>query len=194
MAVGDIYTIQAQWRLTNGDLTAQNQFHFRQTLPVVFDTPEEDLLQAFTTEIEPAYVNVVSGQWGIVNYIIKAQPEDLTVLEAAVPDHSGVLGGDALPPQVSTILSFRSPQPGRRGKGRVFLPPANEASSGVLGAPGSTLQADVTALGTELYDLALNGLYAGWQWSVWSVTNQSGYAVTGWSSRFRFATQRGRTR
>lgn len=194
MAIGDFYTIQAQWRLTNGQLTAQNQFHFKQTVAVVFDTPEEDLVEAFKAEIEPAYKACVSGQWGIVNYVVKEQPSGLTLLEEAVPDHSGLLSGDALPPQVATILSFRSTQPGRRGKGRVYLPPANEASSGTIGTPSTTLNDLVTDLGDELLALESNVLYAGWQWSAWSEANQAGYEVITYTPRFQFATQRGRTR
>jgi len=194
MAIGDVFTIHAQWRLTNGSLTAENQFHFKQLDDLIFDTPGEDLVEAFKNEVEPSYIQCVSGQWGIVNYIVKEQPSNLTVYEEAVPDHSGALSGDALPPQVATILSYKSAHPGRTGKGRVYLPPANEASSGTLGTPGSTLNSSVETLGDDLMAVVGVVSYASWQWGVWSEKDQAFYPTTQAISRFRFATQRGRTR
>ena len=193
MAVNDVVTLHAQWHLTNGNLIAENQFHFRQTAPLILDTTVDDLTDAFATIVEPSYVACVSGQWSIINYRVVAQPSGLTIGEVAVDDHSGALSGDSLPPQVSTILSFRSSHPGRRGKGRVFLPPANEANSGVLGTPSSTLVGLVTDLGDALLSTVDSTItHAGWEWGVWSMSDQAFYPAVGLSSRFRFMTRKSR--
>lgn len=194
MAVGDVFTLQVQWRLTNGTLTAQNQFHFRQTAPLLFDTEAEDLIQAFDDVARPDYQACVSGQWGIVNYVVKEQPSGLTVGEAAQPDLSGVQTGDSLPPQVAPILSFRTSQPGRSGKGRVYLPPCSETNSGIVGSAATAQVNLMLAFASDLQAMESNVLYAGWEWGVWSEKLQAFNPVTGYTARVSFATQRGRTR
>jgi len=193
MAIGDVLTLHAQWHQTNGVLIAENQFHFSQVSVLVFDTPAEDLHDAFINQAEPALVACVSGQWSLINYRIVSQPSGLTVAEFAVDDHSGALTGDALPPQVSTLMSFRTAHPGRTGKGRVYLPPANEANSGLIGTPSTTLVGLVTALGAALMDMHSESIeYAGWDWGVWSEKDQAFYKATSVSNRYRFMTRKSR--
>lgn len=194
MAINDVLTLHAQWRITSGSLTAENQFHFQQTGVLVFDEPGEDLVQMYRDIIEPSYLALVSSVWGIVNYKVNEQPSGLTVYEQTVPDFSGGLSGDSLPPQVATILSYKSAHPGRSGKGRVYLPPANEASSTIQGMPGTTLGTLVTDLVDALLAAVDDVAYAGWKWGIWSEKEQMFYPATHGVPRFRFATQRSRAR
>lgn len=194
MAIGDVFTLHAQWRITSGSLTAENQMHFKQTSALIFDEPGEDLVQAFRDVIEPTYLAPVSSVWGITNYKVCAQPGGLTVYEQTVPDFSGGLSGDALPPQVATILSYKSAHPGRSGKGRIYLPPANEASTTTQGMPGTSIATLVTNLVDALMALVDDVAYAGWQWGIWSEKEQMFYPTTHGVPRYRFATQRSRAR
>lgn len=57
---------------------------------------------------------------------------------------AGSQGGAMMPPQCSTVVSLRTSQTGRRGRGRFFLPPMTAAAV-TTGATNGTLQAAAQA-------------------------------------------------
>lgn len=60
---------------------------------------------------------------------------------AAYPE--GGSGSNLIPLQNSFAVSLRTPQPGRHGRGRMFLPPTTTASIGTHGFLDSTQQANI---------------------------------------------------
>lgn len=56
------------------------------------------------------------------------------------PVTAGSGAGDMLPPQVAVAVSLRTAVPGRRGRGRIFVPAIKNASREVTGKVGATAQ------------------------------------------------------
>lgn len=129
MAIDDIYRLSVQWeqRATLDD--AVNVFHFKQLNATVFDTPGEDLVQAFQGEAEERYTALVTDLYAIKRYSVRKiggvdEEYDLGV------NVEGTLGAGTgmLPAQVAAIISWRTGLAGRSHRGRTYLPPANESS------------------------------------------------------------------
>lgn len=194
MAIGDVFTLQALWQSQATGLTAENQFHFKQTAALIFDTPGEDLVEAFRDDVEVTYQGSVHSTYFLIKYTVKAQPSGLTAYEFIPPTVAGGNGGDMLPPQTAAVLSIRSGHLGRTGRGRVYLPPTSEANSGPLGQPIAAYLTFMSDLATAIAGIESNVLYAGWQWGVWSVKDQQFYEMVSTAPNSRWGTQRGRTR
>lgn len=63
------------------------------------------------------------------------------------------------PPEVSCCLSWQTPQPGRRGRGRIYMPPAGTGEISTFGFVGSAhVSGLVTAGQTLLAALAVESI------------------------------------
>jgi len=100
-----------------------------------------------------------------------------------------------MPPRTAGILSFRSATPGRRGRGRMYIPPSVE-SQNTLGRPTLGYLTTVENLGDALLSAMNTGgvEFAAWEWVVWSEADQVARAVTSYVARGYWGSQRDRTR
>lgn len=194
MAVGDVFKLHVVWGNTNNpQQTSENGFSFMQTAPLVFDTPGEDLVEAFTAEVIPLLQDVLHSNYVLQSFRVETLPGHLTVHEAAGGGQNGALTGDQLPPFVAGVVTIRSATPGRRGRGRLFLGPVSEgrntSGGGVLGDHVTDMEEVVQAC----IDLEENILYAGWQYGVWSDEDQAFREVTSYVGRNVWGKQSGRS-
>lgn len=194
MAIGDIYKLHVRLRVTGGSLTAENSFAFRQDGVAIFATPEEDLVAFWENEVQGTYNDTYHGNYGVVQLAVEQLPAGLIAFTKTEPDLSGTLTGDQLAPQVAGLMHINTGHLGRRGKGRIFFPPANEGSNGGSGTVSTGYVNNMEAVGAIL--LAGSGViaYAGWVWGVWSESDQAFYEATSYAGQFRWGTQRGRAR
>lgn len=180
MAFGDLFQLRALWIEPASQLTAENSFYFRQDGDLVFDTPQEDLVESFKFYAEAAYMNVVHSNYGINRYTVYDMPEKLLSFVSIEGDRAAALTGDQLPPSISVVLNYRSATLGRRGKGRLFLGPINETNNLAVGKPTGGIQTAAEAFGDALMDMVTTSIsYAPWTWGVWSVEDQAFRPVVG---------------
>lgn len=71
--------------------------------------------------------------------------EGRTVTSLANSDLPGGIGGDMLPTEVAHVVSFQTPLIGRRGRGRIYLPPAAASQLDATGRADTGRVAEVVA-------------------------------------------------
>lgn len=195
MAVGDTYRLSVVWSNAPGLPTAVNQFHYRQTEALIFDTPGEDLVDAFRTIVEAAYASLVTNALAIRRYSVAKAPLFLTehVLEGI--SVGGSASGDAMPPQTTGIIEIRTADFTRRGRGRFFIPPGVE-SFNALGKPTSAYRTSLGDVSVNLKEdmLASAITHAGWELMLWSRADQEAKAVTAAFGGAFWGSQRDRNR
>jgi len=194
MAVGDIYRLTAILRATGEGPEVVNTFTFEQLDETVFDTPEEDLVQAFRGEAETAYREQFTNRLTVFQYKTGQSPNFET---AFVQDLSGVVGnlsGDSMPIRTAGIISLRTSVLSRRGRGRLYLPPANEAGNGSDGHPTSGYVDNMEFFANAVMGMRnhLSILYAHYAWVVWSKSDQEAHQVTAFTARNFWGSQRDR--
>lgn len=133
MAVGDIFKLVVHWVAADPGNVMINTFHYRQDLALIFDTPEEDLVQAWIADAETSYSTAVTNTMSIVKYQVIPRPAGAVSYEVSATTVGGATG-DALPYQTSPLITWRTGIPGRRFRGRSYFPPTVEANQvgGVL--------------------------------------------------------------
>jgi hypothetical protein len=197
MALNDVYALGIEMQDPLTLFTCLNLLHFREgEAGLILDTPEEDLVGAFITECQTSYLTLVHGRYNLVRYFVKRLPADVISYEQAVTSTGGALGGDMLPPQISGVLSLRTANLSRRGRGRIYLPPTAEANSSAEGRPTGPFIAEVATFMSDLLegmsDITLS--HKDWYLGVWSREAQSLSDVTSIRFNLRWGTQRGRAR
>lgn len=193
MAVNDTYRLTVTWGGVISDHKAVNQFYFKQNDDLVFDTPGEDLVEAFRAKVEVNYVGAVTTALAIEKYAVAKAPLFLTEFEDNPTPISGGLSGDPLPPRTAGVIAYKSADLTARGRGRIFVPPASEAFSGG-GTLTSGLIAQYNTIITGLEDMATPGiLYASWVPMMWSTADQLAKVITQFIVRTRWSSQRDRT-
>lgn len=184
MAIGDVFRLKLIWRKTTTSPAAVNDFYFKQLDTLILDTPEEDLWEAFETEIIPQLTQLITNQLALVQVQIGLAPLFLTSFVLDNPPISGTASGDALPARTCGLLAYRTADLTRRGRGRVFLPPSSETLNGASGAPSSAYITQMEVVHSALAALASGTIsYAGWQHCLWSVADQAAKDVTQYVSR-----------
>lgn len=189
MAVGDTYRLRVVLRRSFVHPACINSFYFKQGDILIADTPGEDLVQAWQNDAETAYRNCFTNFIAITQYQVAKAP--LFETEYTV-DFSGIAGnltGDPLPPRTSYTLSWRTAVLTRRGRGRVYLPPASEADNSSA-APTSGYRTTVSNFGDILVAGIGDGVTtAPWTLMTWSPADQvarevlSHFSVGGWASQ-----------
>jgi hypothetical protein len=194
MAVDDVYRLTAILRAAGDQPSIVNTFHFKALEATVFDTQEEDLVEAFQAEAEDAYREQFTNRLTVFQYKVGKSP---TFETAFIKDVSGVVGnlsGDSLGVRNSAVLSFRTATLSKRGRGRLFLPPANEAANGADGHPTSGYIDNMEFFADKLLGMAstVSVLYASYELQVWSKADQAAYPVTAFTARNFWGSQRDR--
>lgn len=120
MAVDDVYQIAVDQTLHGILLT--NLFHYKQLVGGSGDD-EQDLIDAFAEDVQPAWEAALSLDWSITCYRSRqvsgsgAFPETLEVVTGAVGD----LTGNAFPANAVAVISWYSQTYSKAGRGRSFF-------------------------------------------------------------------------
>lgn len=190
MAVNDFYRLNCIWRQTGTENYAVNGFTYRATEPTIFDTQEQDLVEAFKLDVETLYNDIVHEDFQLVRYQVVPKPGGTVAYEvgAAV---SGQQTGERLPSQIAGLISWRTGVPGRSGRGRTYLPPINEGSQSD-GYMSTTYFDAVTAFATAAKEIGNHISTAVYELAVWSEKQGVGRVVTSFRVEALLASQRGR--
>lgn len=193
MSVDDVYRLSVEWSNTPGFPTAVNLFYFKQIDALVLDTPGEDLVEAFRTECEATYRELVTNALALRKYAVAKAPLFLTehVLEGL--GEGGLATGDAMPPNTGGLLSIKTATLTRRGRGRVFIPPASETyNSG--GRPTALMRGNITAFGSfMMVEMNTTTLaHSAWEMQMWSKADQVARPVVSAFSSAIWGSQRDR--
>lgn len=191
------YKLLALWRNENLNVTAENSFGFHCTTVPSTGPIWGDIIQLWRDNVEDDYKILVSNNWFVESYKIQEMVTNTIVQEVGIGlSVSGGGTGDALPPQLSALISWRSGRTGRRGRGRTFLPPTaegNNNSTGVLdGSYASLIDVfcgDYESFGSLVGDN--DGVYVP---AIMSKEDSSYHQILTHVTRNKWATQRGRTR
>lgn len=192
MAVGDVYRLAVQLRRETDPFTCVNVFHLRQEAPLILDTPGEDLVDAFRSIVETDYLNLFTNLLTIYRYSVAKAPLFLTeyFVDVVVP---GALTGEGLPPRTSAVITWRTADLTRRGRGRTFLPPATEGSSTGSGVTGGYLADMQDFISKYLTVLPADIItHAGWLPGIWSTADQLFKPIISSTANLRWKSQRDR--
>jgi len=194
MAVGDVYRLTVILKGPTVDKAVVNTFCFEQGDSLIFDTPGEDLVECWKAFAETPYLEQFTNRLTVFNYKVGKAPDFPTEYQTDEVGLEGNLTGDPMPIRTSAVLAFRTDELSRRGRGRVFLPPANEAANGSDGHPTSGYIDNMKVLGDAL--LAMGGdtvtTTAHWYLSVWSKASQEHRNVQAYAARNFWGSQRDR--
>lgn len=190
MAVNDHYKLTVEWSNTAIAPRFVNSFYFQQADDLVLDTAGEDLVARFLAEAGPDYADLVTSQLSVVRISVGKFPDFPTEYElTTLPILDGTLTGDPLPVRTAGIFKYQTEDFTRRGRGRIFLPPASEAVN-TAGQPNSTWKASGDAFALHLLEMFEGSVsYAGWQWELYSRADAefkpivAGQGAAYWSSR-----------
>lgn len=192
MASGDCYRIRFVWRNESDKPAAINDFYFKQVGTLIFDTPGEDLWQAFQSDSLAAYLALVTNRLAIFQVLVGKEPDFITEFTVDEVVDSGDLTGDAMPTITGGILSRYTATLSRRGRGRIYLPCANEANNGD-GRPVSGYLTAMRDFGATMLPAIGDGIVtAEWTPQVWSEADQTARAITQWVARGYWGLQRDR--
>jgi hypothetical protein len=193
MAVNDVYRLAIHWRRLSSPNTAVNVFHFKQTAPLILDTPGEDLVGAFQDICEAAYLGLVTDFITIFRYTVAKAPAFDIEYELGVAGTPGSLSGTPLPARTSLCINWRSATPGRRGRGRSFIPPAVEGSSAGNSPEGAYISAANSFIDNVVNDMPADVVtFAGWEPQVWSEADGVARPIVSGSTRASWSSQRDR--
>jgi hypothetical protein len=191
MAVGDVFKVSLVGQFQFGQQLV-NTFHYRQEDVLILDEPMDDLFDA----VEDTLLGSHAGQRSVASQVDKVEIRGVTNPLAGkdfniTPPLSGLRSGEALPPQVSAVVTWTTGNIGRRYRGRTFMWPAAEAdqASGVMSAGYEASLGDFAEVAMRLGD----GLAtAHWQLVVRSDTYNLNTIVTSYVVRTNLHTQRRR--
>jgi len=174
MAIGDIFRLAVEGRGPQ-DQQLVNTLYFKQETATIFDTPSEDLAEAFDADCVQS--GLFTALFHVNNSIVKLSVRGITDPEVGfdyeyptpVP---GDGTGDMLPPSQSCVVTWNTGFIGRANRGRNYIWPTSEAnqSQGYFG------QGYLTGVGAYADAVRLMGdgiATASWQQVVWSSVNNS---------------------
>jgi len=155
--MGDILEARIICRLNNQ--IAVNVLHGEVTTVSGTGCSELQMARGFADHFRTAYAALMTGTAeyrGAGTKKILPTPATLEVLSAPTAGSAfGTAGGDPLPLQVSGLVGFTTPLPGRHGRGRTYVPFPSEADNGASGHPSSTGPANYVARLNDLANLML---------------------------------------
>lgn len=138
MAIGDIFKVSIVARGPQ-DQELVNTLYYRQEYATVFDTPQEDLAQAFLLEDGPIdkYIPCVSNQCSFDKIEVRGVTDPTVGFDLPIdPPRPGGITEHCLPPGDACVVTFTTGRIGRAYRGRNYLFPAGEGdqASGVFSA------------------------------------------------------------
>jgi len=192
MAVHDIYRMRIVLRRSAVHPACINNFYFEQLDALILDTPPQDLYQAWAASFEAAYCALFTSFIAITQYQFAKAPLFLTEEVFDFTGVPGTLTGDPLPPRTSICLSNRTADFSRRGRGRVYLPPASE-STNTNGSPVNTYVESVRDFGDSLLPFIGDGVTTSrWSPNMWSEADQLAKEIVSFFVTPQWTSQRDR--
>lgn len=166
MGIGDIYLLSIEGATAASANVFVNTFAYRQ---------EDDagiegaigLVSAWKDDVRLLFSSLFVDDIGLLRAVVKEAPTGLTLYEESLVGFTGVLTGDKVANQVAAILTLRTATPGRTGRGRIYVWPADETAM----TNGIWTSAYLTAmgnLGAALVSSIASGTSSTYQAGVWS--------------------------
>jgi len=149
LVVGETYRVA--FVCQNGPQYSQNVRNFRVSFIANGPATELGLANAISAGIAGSYRDILATTCFYQGLKMqKVQPILGMPAISVVGAGGGTVLGDALPPQVAGLLRYTSNTPGRRGRGRVFLPFMGESFNGPSGLPTAPAITAMDALGEKM--------------------------------------------
>jgi hypothetical protein len=119
---GDVYELVVEWIDSAGTTKALNVFHFRQRGAPVLTAI--NLIAEFKANAQTQYRAMIASGFGIRRYAARSMiPYNTDFYETIEnPTLTGTGGTTAVPAVCAGIITWRTGQPGRRKRGRSYLP------------------------------------------------------------------------
>lgn len=194
MATGDVLRLNIITANNPNIAVAVNGFHFRQEGAIFAPTPEEDLLANWLDQAEAQYLACFSSAMFLIKYQLGIGPTFATSFEQFDGAQSGGLTGEPLPPRNCAVMSKKTADFSRRGRGRTYLPPPSE---GVSSGAGLTTgyRTTLTNFASALFDMATGdgSTYGPWKFVLWSEADQADKDITSYIINLRWGSQRDRS-
>jgi len=199
MAIGDYYKLAFELQFAGQVFV--NTFHFRQDAAAGAGQPEnaEGLIYHWKQGIAlgpspyDRYVNLIPGTVTVYRMYAFCLTNLPDAFESVVNIAGGRGSGELCPTQCATVITWRTPNAGRRFRGRTFIGPVREADQ-VSGLLEASLYLPVVNL---FRDAMLTKFGAGgspYRMVVYSRVLDTGLGVTAGVTRTAIKTQRRRAR
>lgn len=192
MAVGDAFTLKIHYQNTVTGIFVENQLHYRQDGVTLLGTPEADLVDGFRSTAEADLTSCFHSNYSIIGYAVIPRPGQVVTYEVGVTPVSGGLSGDQLPPNLAAIVSLKSDLFTRSGRGRIFLPPASEATNNAAGQVGGTHILNINTFMGNAVSVSNGILGPAYGLGVWSEKEQEFHELVSFVVRNYWGSQRGR--
>lgn len=124
VAVGDVYELGVTWVESTQGTQCINVFHFRQTGAFLTAI---NLIGEFRTGIETQYRALAASGLAIAKYSCRSLiPHNTDFYETTLaPSLPGTSGTGPLPPSSAIVFTWRTGIPGRKYRGRNYIPGLN---------------------------------------------------------------------
>lgn len=191
MAIGSIYKVAV---LGSGGFGQQLvcSFHYRQEFATIFDTPSEDLVQAWDTDLTTLWRDLLPTSTVVTGLEVRGITDPLEGFDFSFPSAlPGTRAGDPLPPQCAPVLTWTTGLVGRRFRGRSYLWYPVEGDS-IQGQLLSGYQAAASAFATASQDIGDDITTASYTQGVWSQTFSVFTPISGFRVNLTIGTQRRR--
>lgn len=196
VATGDIYRVGFFCRLM--DQESLNVRHFAVT--ALTGTPTtQNLADDISTFFGPLYKALLCGSASYQGLKLYRIAPGTPTIDISVQIAGGGSGGnDPLPAQITNCATLRSDEPGRKNRGRIYIPfPSTDDSenTGTLAVPTDDYCGLVTTLVTNMVGLNIfgsSGHTVSVKWALWSPTEGIHADLTSYSVKKLWATQRKR--
>jgi hypothetical protein len=137
LAIGEVYTVRAYCRF--GDQIGLNVRHARITGITAASLTETQFATALNTLLGPAYSVLMTNQAEYYGTEVQRRlPTPLPPVTSASPAVAGTAGTNPLPLQTCGLVRVGTATPGRAGRGRIYLPFPDAASTTNVGQPKPT--------------------------------------------------------
>jgi len=167
MAIGDIFKLAVVGTGTSGQQLV-NTFHFRQEHDLIFDFPGPDLVDAWRETCEELFSACFGSGNSIRGYQVRGVTDPTYGFDSVLVEPvAGGLGGDALPPQDTTVTTWVTGLIGDSYRGRTYSWPFTEShqADGII---SSGLRANLIAFAAANILLPITLTHTDWQLGVLS--------------------------
>lgn len=190
MATGDSYKLEIIGAFGFGQQFVVSH-HYRQTLDFPGSTGAEQVIEAWQSDCQSAFLATVPIGAGILKFVARGILGNLEQFEKPVSLIQGTKSGDPLPPNAPPIISWRTGLFGRRFRGRTFMPSGTETDQSG-GEINSTFVNLLTSYGNSTLSITASVAGDTFEHVIFSKTGNVVTPVTSFVVRTTLATQRRR--
>lgn len=144
--------VEIKFMMYQGDQLGLNILHYRGLVTAGNAPTEVDLGALLNQQAAPLYANCMVDTAAYIGCSVQAIWPNLQApfLIKQSPPTQGATAGDALPRQTSGIITKKTNQAGRKGRGRVYVPFPGEADSGVDARPSLAYMTALNVLAAKI--------------------------------------------